>query len=86
MPTYPPANPPMTFSVLAGRDVSTWSEEWKLECEVRFLAELPLTRRNDALDGVPDQLRGIKQIRGEAAVAQLRALIDRYAALKGSLS
>ncbi|WP_420104168.1 DUF7696 family protein [Bosea sp. (in: a-proteobacteria)] len=71
----------MKYSVLAGREVDTWSEEWRLECEVLFLAEMPLARRNEALDGVKDGLRGIRQIRGDAAVAQLRELIDRYAAL-----
>jgi hypothetical protein len=79
---YPPDNPPRVFSVLAGREVSTWSEEWKHECEVRFLAELPLAKRNNALDGVKDELRGKKGIRGDAAVAHIRAEIDRYAALK----
>ncbi|MGO4405987.1 hypothetical protein AB4Z10_17195 [Bosea sp. RAF48] len=38
--SYPPDNPPMTFSILAGREVSAWSEEWKHECEVRSLAEV----------------------------------------------
>ncbi len=78
---FPPENPPLAFSVLVGRHVSTWSEEWKDECEVKFLAEMPLTKRNQALDGVKDELRGIKQIRGDAAVTKLRAEIDRYAAL-----
>ncbi|KRE07481.1 hypothetical protein ASE63_22540 [Bosea sp. Root381] len=78
---YPPENPPLAYSFLAGREVSTWSEEWKEECELKFLAEMPLSKRNQALDGVKDELRGIKQIRGDAAVAKLRAEIDRYAAL-----
>jgi hypothetical protein len=78
---FPPDNPPRVYSVLAGREVSTWSEEWKLECEVRYLAEMPLAKRNEALDGVTDGLRGMRQARGEAAVAQMRALIDRYATL-----
>lgn len=47
----------------------------------RFLAELPLAKRNNA-DGVKDELRGMKSIRGDAAVAHLRAEVDRYAALK----
>ncbi len=80
---FPPHNPPHVFSVLAGREVSTWSEEWKHECEVRFLAGLPLGDRNRALDGEKDGIRGMKSIRGEAAVAHLRAEIDRYAALRG---
>lgn len=48
---YPPANPPMVFSVLAVREVSTWSEEWKHECEIAFLANMPLGKRNETLDG-----------------------------------
>ncbi|HEV7257729.1 MAG TPA: hypothetical protein VGN82_08100 [Bosea sp. (in: a-proteobacteria)] len=78
---FPPDNPPRVFSVLAGREVSTWSEEWQHECEVRFLAGLPLTKRNQVLDGVKDELRGIRNIRGDAAVVRLRAEIDRYATL-----
>lgn len=79
--TYPPANAPVAYSALARRIVSTWSEEWKLECEVRYLAELPLPRRNEALDG-SDALRGMRQLRGDAAVAEMRTLIDRYAMLR----
>jgi len=77
MPSYPLANPPMVFSVLAGREISTWSEEWKHECEIAFLASMPLGKRNETLDGVTSShdrdARGIKGIRGEAAVAKLRA-------------
>ncbi|WP_454655023.1 DUF7696 family protein [Bosea beijingensis] len=79
---YPPDNAPHVYSILAGREVSTWSEEWKHECEVRFLAGLPLRERNDALDGVKDGLKGMKAFRGDASVVQLRKEIDRYAALK----
>jgi hypothetical protein len=82
MPTRDLNNQPMQFSVLAGREVSTWSEEWRHECEVAYRASMPLAQRNEALDGVKDGLRGVRQIRGEAAVAHLRAEIDRYAALK----
>ncbi len=77
---YPPDNPPHVFSILAGREVSTWSEEWKHECEVRFLAGLPLAQRNDALDGSSGSM---KFKRGDAAVAYLRSEIERYGALKG---
>lgn len=75
------ANAPMVFSALAGREVSTWSEEWRHECEVRFLADLPLSQRNDVLDGVKDGPKGVRWHRGEATVTELRAEIDRYAAL-----
>ena len=70
------------YSVLAGREVSTWSEEWKHECEVRCRANMTLSQRNEALDGVKDGMRGVRQIRGDASAAQLRAEIDRYARLK----
>lgn len=81
MTSLPPAKPSMKFSILAGREVDTNSEEWKHECEVRCRAEMPLAQRNEALDGVKDGMRGVRQIRGDAAVAQLRAEIDRYLAL-----
>lgn len=76
---YPPDNPPHVFSVLARRDVSTWSEDWKHECEVRMLANLPLAKRNEVFD---EPQKGMKFKRGDAAVAHLRAEIDRYGQLK----
>lgn len=79
---YPPDNPPMKHSILFGREVSTWSEEWKHECEVRFLANMTLAERNRTLDGEKDGLKGMKTLRGDAAVAHLRAEIDRYAMLR----
>lgn len=79
---YPPDSPPMKYSILAGREVSTWSEEWKHECEVRLLAGMTLAERNRTLDGEKDGLKGMKGFRGDAAVAHLRSEVDRYAALK----
>lgn len=78
---FPPPKPPMSYSILAGRDVSTWSEAWKYECEIAYLAALPAAKQIACLDGTTEA-RGMKQIRGEAAVAQLRAEIARYEALK----
>jgi hypothetical protein len=49
---FPPADPPLVYSYLAGQEVSTDREE-----------------------------RGIKGVRGEAAVAALRAEIARFKAL-----
>ena len=76
---FPPENLPHVFSVLAGREVSTWSEEWKHECEVRMLAEMPLAKRNEVFD---EPGKGMKFKWGEVAVAMLRAEVDRYAALR----
>lgn len=78
------AHAALKFSILAGREVDTWSEEWRHECEIRFLANLPPGQRNDILDGVKDGPKGVKGHRGEQAVAQLRAEIDRYARLVAS--
>lgn len=83
MPTPAPS---FTWSHLAGREVSTSSEEWRLECEVAYLLSLPLPARNVMLDGIKGSTdrdaRGIKGIRGEAAVVALRAQIQRYEDLR----
>lgn len=81
MSSYPPEQPPMRYSVLAGHEVSTWSEEWKHECEIAYLAALPTAKQLACLDGTSES-RGMKQIRGEAAVVRLRAEINRYAESK----
>lgn len=47
------ADQPTTYSHLAGREVSISSEEWKHECEIAYLAVMPLAKRNVFLDGVP---------------------------------
>ena len=73
---------PTKFSILAGCEVSTYSEEWKHDCEIRYLASLPLGERNALLDGVKDGFRGIRGVRGEAEVVKLRAEIDRLKSLK----
>ena len=82
MSSSPPANPPMTYSRLAGREVSTWSEEWKHECEVAHLAGLAPEKLRAMLYGVQggegESARGIKHHRGDAAVAQLVNEIERY--------
>jgi hypothetical protein len=71
--SYPAANPPMAYSRLAGREVSTWSEEWKHECEIAYLARLKPDKQRAMLYGVQggegDSARGIRQHRGDAAVA-----------------
>ena len=73
-------NQPMALSLLANREVSTSSEEWRHECEVGYLLDMPIAARNLLRDGVTGGThdeRGIKGARGEAAVAQLRLEIVR---------
>jgi hypothetical protein len=83
---FPPENSPLAYSHLAGREVSTWSEEWKHECEIAYLAAIPIGKRNLFLDGSSNPQdrddRGVKGVRGEAAVAALRAAIERYEDLR----
>jgi hypothetical protein len=83
---YPPAEPPLAYSHLAGQEVSTWSEEWKHECEIAYLAGLAPPKLSVMLDGVVGSTdreeRGMKGVRGEAAVAVLRAEIARFRQLK----
>ncbi|SEG80324.1 DUF7696 family protein [Bosea lathyri] len=73
MPTRDPENQRMVYSLLAGREVSIRSEQWKHECEVAYLADLTPEKRKAILYGVlgaeGDEARGIKRHRGDAATA-----------------
>ncbi|MGO4402649.1 hypothetical protein AB4Z10_00120 [Bosea sp. RAF48] len=53
------ARPSRLFSILSGREVSTWPEQWKHECEIRYFAGMKFGDCNEALHGVKDGLRGI---------------------------
>lgn len=44
-----------------GRVVSTMSEEWKIECEARYLLRMPLQQRRHALER-REQIRGVKSV------------------------
>lgn len=80
-------DPPMAFSRLAGRAVSTSSDEWRHECEIAFLAGLAPEELRAMLYGVEgaegEHARGIKSHRGDAAMAQLLTEIERYKADAG---
>jgi len=80
-------NHPMAYSRLAGRQVSIWSDEWKHECEIAYLAGLKPEKLRGMLYGVlggeGESARGIKHVRGEAAVAQLVSEIERYKLANG---
>lgn len=88
MPTRDLANEPMAFSLLANHEVSTWSEEWRHECEVAYLLDMPAEKRRSVLYGVQgaegDEAKGIKHHRGEAATAQLVSEIERLKQLRAS--
>ena len=84
---FPPDNPPHVFSILAGCEVSTWSEEWKHECEIAYLAGMKPEKLKAMLYGMQggegDSVRGMKSHRGDAAVAQLVSEIERYRLVGG---
>lgn len=78
----------MKFSLLANREVSTWSEEWRHECEVAYLLSLTPEKRRAMFYGVQggeaDEAKGIKSHRGEAATAFLWSEVERLKTLKAS--
>ena len=85
MPWRDTANHPLVKSEFTGQMISTWSEAWRHECEVANLLAMPLAKRNPFLDGVQGGTgdeRGIKGVRGEAAVAELRTAIERFSDIR----
>ena len=74
-------NPGYAYSLLAGCEVSTWSEEWRLDCACATYAAMPLAQMNAAIDG-GSEIRGVRQMHGEAAAVRLRADVDRWMRLK----
>lgn len=67
-----------TVTLVDGRQVSSWSEDWRHECEARtVLAMKPLAARRAYLYGRPNEwgrlAGGVLQIRGQAAVKRLEA-------------
>lgn len=73
-------------TLVDGRQVCTWCEEWRHECEARAVLKLPtLTQRRAYLYGVEESQfkggkwimvrvsKGIEQVRGEAEVRRLEA-------------
>lgn len=62
-----PGERPVTL--IDGREVSNYSEEWRAECEARTVCRMPnRLSRNDYMEKV-------KSRRGELAFTQLRELV-----------
>lgn len=74
---------PLAYSILAGREVDTASEEWRRDCEARYILAMPdrqarnehlLGRREMQANGAVKQtVKGIAQHRGEAAAESVKA-------------
>jgi len=71
-------NHPKVYSHLAGREVSTWSEEWRHECEVAAVLAMTPAQQRSFFEGTTDPAtgrkeRGVIEIRGAAAVERIKA-------------
>ena len=53
----------------------TYSEAWRQQCEVRWLAGLPQERRRAFFEGEGAKPRPLSAIRGEAAAQELEHLV-----------
>lgn len=77
--TCPACNHPRT-KLLDGSETCTWSEAWRAETEARAVLAIPdkLARR-EFLRGAEENgkvvKRGVRQIRGEKACADLEAMV-----------
>lgn len=74
------------YSHLAGREVSTWSEEWRHECEVEAVLAMSPAQRKSFFDGATDaegrRERGVVDIRGAAAAEKIRVDMARLDEIK----
>ncbi len=60
-----------------GRETCSWSPDWRMECEASTILAMPLIQRRRYLWGYHNKntgkwVRGIKDIRGDAALAELQ--------------
>ncbi len=75
------------FSYLVGREVSTWSEEWRHECEVAAVLAMTPEQRRSFFDGKTDHEsgrkdRGVTDIRGQVAAGAIRRDMPRLDELR----
>ncbi len=72
-----------TVTLVDGRQVSNYSDDWKIECEARSVLLMPSKQmRRDYLFGQVDERgkivsRGVMQYRGEAACSLIQDAIWR---------
>ena len=64
------------FFHLASRELSTWSEEWRHECEVAAVLAMSPAQRKSFFDGNTDadgrKERGVVDIRGAEAAERIK--------------
>ena len=71
-----------TVELIDGRQVCTWCEDYRAECEARAVLSMPKQARRDYLFGEFDHAKklvkkGIAQQRGQEAADQLADLVRR---------
>ncbi len=73
------------ISELTGKPVSTWSEEWRHECELRYVLGLSPADREVFFNGVKDTgNRGIVATRGIAAAERFKADLERLRVIRAA--
>lgn len=71
-------HPEAEVKVLDGREVCTWSEEWRHECEIRWALTLPDKARKPRITKL-DYLNDVEKQRGTEARTKLRnEMVRRY--------
>lgn len=71
-------HPAGEIRMVDGRELCTWSEEWRHECEVRWALKLPDKARKPRITKL-DYLNGVEQQRGTEARTKLRnEMVKRY--------
>jgi hypothetical protein len=74
------------YSHLAGHEVSTWSEEWRHECEVAAVLAMSPTQRKSFFDGTTGEdgrkERGVVDIRGAVAAERIKQDMFRLEELR----
>ncbi|WP_099514329.1 DUF7696 family protein [Microvirga ossetica] len=71
-----------------GQPVSTWSEEWKEECEARAILAMSKEQRDAFFNGRKDADgkpidRGVVGVRGVKAAEEIRATMERLLTATG---
>src|SRR3954453_6725778 len=86
----PIVNRPTAMCELTGKVVSTWTEEWRYDCELRAILAMSKSDRDAYFHGAKDDSgrRGVVAIRGvtaaERILADVRRLEENRAVKKAS--
>lgn len=78
-PACKPGRP--TATLIDGRVVCSWCQDWRAECEARAVLAMPKAARRGYIYGETEAGRvvrkGVEQQRGKAAADELAALVTK---------